>query len=133
MGFEWKVAFRFLKDGRGQTAFILLGIAVGVAVQVFLGKLISGLQADLINNTVGTSAHIIFSGDNGFSAENRQASAGYTFAWNGLMGAGAFGNRILRIPMPMLGVGTERVEGEMAFDLQVVAQDLGIFFADAVQ
>lgn len=60
-------------------------------------------------------------------------SAGYTFAWNGLMGAGAFGNRILRIPMPMLGVGTERIEGEMAFDLQVVAQDLGIFFADAVQ
>ena len=83
MGFEWKVAFRFLKDGRGQTAFILLGIAVGVAVQVFLGTLISGLQADLINNTVGSSAHITFSGDNRFSPESQMASADYTFSVEG--------------------------------------------------
>jgi len=59
-------------------------------------------------------------------------SAGYIFAWTGLMGAGAYGNRVLRIPMPMLGMGTERIEGEMAFDQQIVAADLGVFFADAV-
>ena len=59
-------------------------------------------------------------------------SAGYVFAWTGLMGAGAYGNRMLRIPMPMLGVGTERIEGEMAFDLKIVASELGIFYADAV-
>jgi lipoprotein-releasing system permease protein len=61
MIFELKIALRFLKDGRGQTTFILLGIAIGVAVQVFLGTLISGLQRDLVNGTVGSSPHITFS------------------------------------------------------------------------
>ncbi len=35
MRFELKVALRFLKEGKGQSAFILMGIAVGVAVMVF--------------------------------------------------------------------------------------------------
>lgn len=62
----------------------------------------------------------------------KKASAGYTFAWKGLMGAGAYGNRVVRIPMPWLGMDTERVEGEMAFDMQVVAKDLGVLFKDIV-
>ncbi len=61
MIFELKIALRFLKDGRGQTTFILLGIAIGVAVQIFLGTLISGLQKDLVNGTVGSSPHMTFS------------------------------------------------------------------------
>lgn len=59
-------------------------------------------------------------------------SAGYIFAWTGLLGAGAFGNRIVRIPMDMLGIGTERIEGEIAFDAKLIAQDLGVFLKDAV-
>lgn len=55
-------------------------------------------------------------------------SAGYTFGWTGLLGAGAYGNRIGRIQMPWLGQGTERIEGEMAFDQKVVAADLGVFY-----
>lgn len=62
----------------------------------------------------------------------KKPSAGYIFAWTGLMGAGAFGNRVVRIPMPWLGMDTERIEGEMAFDMQKVAADLGTFFADIV-
>ena len=58
MWFELKVAWRFLKSGKTQTILILLGIIIGVAVQVFLGSLISGLQQDLINQTVGGSPHI---------------------------------------------------------------------------
>lgn len=58
MWFEFKVAWRFLKSGKTQTLLILLGIVVGVSVQVFLGSLIGGLQQDLINQTVGTSPHI---------------------------------------------------------------------------
>jgi len=58
MRFELKVALRFLREGRGQTLFILLGIAIGVAVQVFLGTLIGGLQDDLVQATVGRSSHI---------------------------------------------------------------------------
>lgn len=63
MRFELKVALRFLREGKGQTLFILLGIAIGVAVQVFLGTLITGLQRDLINTTVGSSPHLIFTGN----------------------------------------------------------------------
>jgi hypothetical protein len=62
----------------------------------------------------------------------KKPSAGYVFAWTGLMGAGAFANRMVRIPMDMLGIGTERIEGEMAFDVKVIAQDLGVFFKDIV-
>ncbi|MDK9711773.1 ABC transporter permease [Acidaminobacter sp.] len=69
MMFELKIALRFLKDGRGQTTFILLGIAIGVAVQIFLGTLISGLQKDLVNGTVGSSPHMTFS-----AAETADAS-----------------------------------------------------------
>ena len=62
----------------------------------------------------------------------KQPTAGYIFAWNGLMGAEAYGNRIMRIPMPQLGLGTERIEGEMAFDVKKVADDLAVFFKNAV-
>lgn len=68
MIFEWKVALRFLKEGKGQTLFILLGISVGVGVMVFLNTLITGLQVDLINGTIGTSPHIWITGDNSFVA-----------------------------------------------------------------
>lgn len=63
----------------------------------------------------------------------KKPSAGYTFAWTGLMGAGAYGNRIVRIPMPWLGMDTERIEGEMAFDHQVVGKILGTFLKDIVK
>ena len=68
MNFELKVALRFLKDGRGQTIFILLGIAVGVAVQVFLNTLISGLQVDLVNQTVGKSPHVWMVGQSSYES-----------------------------------------------------------------
>lgn len=62
----------------------------------------------------------------------KKASAGYTFAWTGLKGAGALGNRVNRIPMPWLGEGTERIEAEMALDMKVVGADLGVFLKDIV-
>lgn len=62
----------------------------------------------------------------------RKPSAGYVFAWTGLEGAGAYGNRIVRLPMDMLGLGTERIEGEIAFDAKQICADMGIFFKDIV-
>lgn len=62
----------------------------------------------------------------------RKPSAGYIFAWTGLEGSGAYGNRIVRLPMDMLGLGTERVEGEIAFDAKKICADLGVFFKDIV-
>lgn len=58
----------------------------------------------------------------------KTATAGYTFVWTGLMGANALGGRINRIPVPLLGIGTERIEAELAYDMKVVASDMGIFF-----
>jgi len=52
------IALRFLKSGKGQTILIALGISVGVAVQVFIGSLIQGLQASLVNTTIGSSSQI---------------------------------------------------------------------------
>lgn len=62
----------------------------------------------------------------------RTPSAGYIFAWTGLEGAGAYGNRIVRLPMDMLGLGTERIEGEIAFDAKQICRDLGVFFKNIV-
>lgn len=57
--FIWKAAFRFLIEGRSQTLFIAVGIAIGISVLVFLNILITGLQQDLVNTTVGDSPHIV--------------------------------------------------------------------------
>lgn len=52
------VAARFLRSSPGQTALIVAGIGVGIAVQIFVGSLITSLQADLIETTVGSSPQI---------------------------------------------------------------------------
>lgn len=58
MWIEWTIATRFLREGRVQSTLILVDIAVGVAVIVFLTALITGLQSNIINRTLGTQAHI---------------------------------------------------------------------------
>jgi len=63
----------------------------------------------------------------------RSASAGYIFSWTGFEGSGEYGNRIVRIPMDMLGLGVERIEGEIAFAAHKVGDDLGVFFKDIIQ
>ncbi|SFP64314.1 lipoprotein-releasing system permease protein [Geopseudomonas sagittaria] len=55
---EWKIALRFLADNRMQTLLIIVGIGVGSAVIVFITALITGLQANVIERTLGTQAHI---------------------------------------------------------------------------
>ncbi len=53
-----KIAARFLTRSPGQSGLIIAGIAVGIATQVFVGSLITSLQADLIDSTVGSSPHV---------------------------------------------------------------------------
>jgi len=61
LAFEINLARRFLEENKLQTALIILGIGIGVAVMVFLTALIDGLQADLIDKTVGKQPHIVVS------------------------------------------------------------------------
>lgn len=56
--YEFMIARRFLVSGRSQTVLIILGIAIGVAVQVFLISLMDGLQRNLIQRTIGSSPHV---------------------------------------------------------------------------
>lgn len=56
--FEWIVALRFMREGRMQTAFIISGVAIGVAVIVFMSALLSGLQANFIRRVLDAQAHI---------------------------------------------------------------------------
>ena len=62
----FKIARRFLSANKGQTALIVFGIAIGVAVQVFVGILIMSLQSTLIEGTIGNSSQvtIVPAGDN---------------------------------------------------------------------
>lgn len=53
-----KIAWRFLSSNKGQTLLIILGIAIGVSVQVFIGSLITGLQKSLVDTTIGSSSQI---------------------------------------------------------------------------
>lgn len=58
MRLPFKIAFRFLKSNKAQTIFIILGIAVGVSVQIFIGSLIQGLQKSLVDKTIGNSSQV---------------------------------------------------------------------------
>jgi lipoprotein-releasing system permease protein len=61
MPIEIFLALRFMREGRAQTALILGGVAVGVAVIVFLSAIIDGLQKSVIDRTLGTQAHVVIS------------------------------------------------------------------------
>jgi lipoprotein-releasing system permease protein len=58
MWIELNIALKFLRQGLAQTFLILIGIGVGVAVIVFITTLVSGLQENIVNRTLGTQAHI---------------------------------------------------------------------------
>jgi len=107
-----------------------------VAQALGLDKL---LIARATNNTAAEGAATSMSfmaGKHGFlcytnpSPGLQTASAGYTFSWNGYMGASSFGTRIKRFRMDENAA--ERIEGEMAFSLKSVATDLGVFYSGLV-
>jgi lipoprotein-releasing system permease protein len=52
------IAISFLREGRVQSLMITVGVAIGVAVIVFITALIQGLQTNLIDSTLGSQAHI---------------------------------------------------------------------------
>ena len=58
MPFEWIAALRFLREGRTQTLFIVSGIALGVAVIVFMSALLASLQSNFIERVLTSQPHI---------------------------------------------------------------------------
>lgn len=55
---DWTIALRLLREGRVQSILITVGIAVGVAVIIFISALITGLQDNTIQRTLGTQSHV---------------------------------------------------------------------------
>ncbi len=74
MLFSLRVALRFLIEGRNQSLFIVIGIAVGVSVIIFIGAIITSLQSNLIEQTLGNSAHITISESSDIFRDIRQVS-----------------------------------------------------------
>jgi hypothetical protein len=59
-----------------------------------------------------------------------QPSGGYIFSWQGLYGAGAYGNRIKSFRMEPLA--SDRIEGEMSFAMKLVSADVGMLFVNVL-
>jgi len=74
MLFSLRVALRFLIEGKNQSFFIVIGIAVGVSVIIFIGAIITSLQSNLIEQTLGNSAHITISESSDIFRDIRQIS-----------------------------------------------------------
>ena len=78
LGFERRVAIRFLREGRMQTVLIVIGVAAGVAVVAYISALITGLQSNTIEKTLGAQAHVTVSALDDEVAAAREPNAGTT-------------------------------------------------------
>ena len=59
-----------------------------------------------------------------------QPAAGYTFTWNGYLGGNSQGIRIKRFRQE--AIASDRIEGEMTYDMRVVSPDTGVFLSNVV-
>ena len=55
---SFRIALRFLKSGKTQTILIVVGMAIAISIQVFVGLLLDSLQKSLVNQTIGNSPQI---------------------------------------------------------------------------
>ena len=78
LGFERRVAIRFLREGRMQTVLIVIGVAAGVAVVAYISALITGLQSNTLEKTLGAQAHVTVSALDDEVAAAREPNAGTT-------------------------------------------------------
>lgn len=79
-------------------------------------------QSDNLDFLIANKALLVYAAPN---PSILKPSAGYTFSWQGLFGAGAYGNRVSSFRMEHLK--SDRIEGEMAYDQKVVGLDLGCY------
>lgn len=63
----FRIAVRFLNSGKTQTILIVVGMAIAISIQVFVGLLLTSLQKSLVNQTIGNSPQITITSatDNG--------------------------------------------------------------------
>jgi hypothetical protein len=59
-----------------------------------------------------------------------QPAAGYTFTWNGYLSGNAEGIRVKRFRMEQ--IASDRIEGEMTYDMRVISKDVGVYLNNIV-
>jgi lipoprotein-releasing system permease protein len=57
--FEWVAAARFLREGRMQSAAIVLGVSIGVGVIIFMSAALAGQQDNMIGRVLSAAPHIV--------------------------------------------------------------------------
>lgn len=57
--FEFIAAVRFMREGLTQTQLIIFGVALGVAVIVFMSALLTGMQANMLRRSLNYQAQIV--------------------------------------------------------------------------
>jgi lipoprotein-releasing system permease protein len=78
LGFERRVATRFLREGRMQTLLIVVGVAAGVAVVAYISALVTGLQKNTLEKTLGAQAHVTLTERDDAVTPARTAASGET-------------------------------------------------------
>lgn len=99
----------------------LFGVEKFLVADAVLNSAAEG-QSNSMDYLVKNKALLVYSAP---APSIMKPSAGYTFSWQGLFGAGAYGNRVSSFRMEHLK--SDRIEGEMAYDQKVVGADLGVF------
>ncbi|MBX3666297.1 MAG: ABC transporter permease [Burkholderiales bacterium] len=122
-GFELAVALRFLREGRMQTALIIGGAAIGVAVIFFITAVLSGAQGDLIRRVTGAQPHVV--------VKPPEETVSPLVAGNGeaprLSSVQARPQRLITIDgWPVLAHATEMTEGVIAVAPVASGSALGI-------
>jgi hypothetical protein len=59
-----------------------------------------------------------------------QPASGYTFTWNGYLNGNSQGIRMSRFRQE--NIRSDRIEGEMTYDMRLISKDVGVFLANAV-
>ncbi len=59
MGYELRIALRYIRSGRVQTVLIVSVVTVGILVYTFMAALINGLAQRLTNDVIGNIAHVV--------------------------------------------------------------------------
>ena len=127
-----RIAYRFLKSNFSQSALIVAGMAVAVSIQVFVGLLISSLQASLVDSTVRNSPQITISSNNKISSFSNWAAVEDTIRRTGLTSAispATMGNAVTlndakKIPLVIKGVNLGEADRIYHFKKSVYAGNM---------
>lgn len=87
----------------------------------------AGATYSFISPSSGKVAWLGYSAD---SPSLMEPTAGYTFTWNGYLAGNSEGLRIKSFRMEHLA--SDRIEGEMTYDMKQIAPDMGVYVASPI-